>query len=210
MFIKRGAQYSVYAVFGDRVLKVPNTQRQAIGRWKSWAGASDDTSSGHQKAFAVVQDGKKAASAMKLLSRARPEVRAYLAEPIFFGGGVYSQKKVEWLNVVFGRQTHEQNVLLLEQYASMLLFEWRNGFADSVFNFTINMGLMADGKLALIDFGEITFEKKEVEKLITSKVWLESWSYRVDMPKGLRSAYRSIMERTLTLDNLNRHWRTLV
>lgn len=204
MFIKRGAQYSVLPAFG-RVYKVPNTERQALNLWASWA-PDEDKSSLRLRALQIIEEGRQATEAMERLCVAYPAVRAYLGSPTFYKGGMYSQQKVQTLDSVFARQTHEENVRLLEEYACALLKEWEYGFAEGVFNLTLNNGLNTKGQLVLIDFGEVIFDQAEVKKCIAEKRWLNSWSYKSGMPKDLQPAYERILSRTLTLANLKRHW----
>ncbi len=83
---------------------------------------------------------------------------------------------------------------------------WRHGISDVVFNFTINNGVSENNSVSQIDFGEMTFNKSEVEKLIKSKIWFTRYSYTSQKNALFKAYIDESFEREFTVDKLNKFW----
>jgi len=202
--IKRGAQYLVYPFFGGRVRKVPHSLARAVRIWGRWKDISKENI--HDKAVQAIEGRDRSVAFFAQRIRDNDDLFRYLGKPKFYKRGVYTQERVTTIGAVLRSQTHEQNLLLLEKYAQACLNEWRFGFSEGVFNFTVNSGVNKAGEIVLIDFGEVTFDREVVEKAIKNRLWLKSWSYKHDLPIDLKRHYASIMACTLTLSELERFW----
>lgn len=127
-----------------------------------------------------------------------------LGNPIFKGNYI-EQDKVVVLGICL-REDFEKAKIWIDKFIDLIFESWKNGFSETVFNFTINNGVDREGKVILIDFGELTFEKKDVEKAIKIKRWEKSWSFNMDLNKQFQEYYKKQMQEKLTLDNLNKYW----
>jgi hypothetical protein len=204
LVIKRGAQYLVYPFFGGRVRKVPHSLARAVQIWNGWKDVSKE--SVHDKALEAIEVRDRSIAFFKERIQENAELFEYLGKPKFYRRGVYTQERVKTLGAALRNQTQEENLLLIEKYAQACLNEWRFGFSEGVFNFTVNSGINKVGDVVLIDFGEVTFDPEVIKKAIKQRLWLESWSYKHDLPIGLKRHYASIMARTLTLSEFERFW----
>ena len=95
----------------------------------------------------------------------------------------------------------------IDEYINFIFDCWRNGFSERTYNLTINNGVNSDGKIVLMDFGEITFKKSDVKRAIKTKRWRKSWSFKKDLGKEIRKYYDNRMVEQLTLSNLEKYWR---
>lgn len=88
----------------------------------------------------------------------------------------HTQDKVTELRNI--NDLHEQDFIkVINDYVNLLKKLWSFGISDSIFNFSVNCGYNKNNELILIDFNEMTFNKKEVGTQITNKVWLQRSSY---------------------------------
>jgi hypothetical protein len=207
MFIKNGAQYRVYSIWGRRVIKVPHNLRRAQSIFRGWSSTMTNEEIKHHAQLSV-DNGHRSVRKLEQLSKLHPAVSEYLCRPRFYRSGSYSQLRVKTLDQVFSAQDFDANLLTIEAYAVALLKEWEYGFCESEFNICMNNGLNAEGGIVLIDFGDVVFSKAEVERVMRKKPWLSSWSYTTGLPKELRKPFAEIMARTLTPANLKHLWRT--
>ena len=94
---------------------------------------------------------------------------------------------------------------IIDQYIDLIVRFWEYGFADRVYNFTINNGITEKGKLILLDFNEVTFKKEDVARSIETKRWKRAWSC-TSLPVPYRRYYEQRMDEVMTEENLDRHW----
>jgi len=130
-----------------------------------------------------------------------------LGHPTFFTDG-YEQDKSIILGDILKKCSLSEGKEIFDSYIELIYNTWRYGFADTVFNFAVNNSLNMDHNVIQIDFGELIFDKSEIEQNIKNKSWLRSASYTM-FPEGeLKSYYRNLMERKLTLEKLNKLWKS--
>ena len=156
--IGRGWQYTIYDK-GPRVIKIPNsiqTVRKIMLR-----GASPKT----------ISNKKKFESALENLIKDRQKSLRWLQKSgqdlEILGNPLIKKNKIEQDNVVTLGQIlkkSENGERYIRGFIELIFECWKNGFSEKVYNLTINNGVTKDGKVILIDFGEITFEKKKVIK----------------------------------------------
>jgi len=131
---------------------------------------------------------------------------ALLAHPKIESDRSYSQDKVLILEQYIPSHTLEENKKIIDLYANHILETWKNGFSDKIFNFTHNCGIDARGKIVLVDFNEITFNKEEVRSLINKQRWLHAFSSTYHLSfnnKGLWKYYKEVMAEKITSENLD-------
>ncbi len=133
-----------------------------------------------------------------------------IANPKKENGNSYSQDKVEILDNYIYTHTFEENKRIIDLYVNHILETWQNGFSDKIFNFTRNCGIDKNRKIVLVDFNEVTCDKKVVSDLIHKKRWLHAWSYTHWLSftnKDLWKYYKKVMDSKITHENLEKFWK---
>jgi hypothetical protein len=115
------------------------------------------------------------------------------------------QDKVIPIIKIIGKN-FEKDKKLIDNYGIFLIKCWKEGFADTIYNFTVNNGVDKNNNIVLIDFGEITTNKKDVEKAILSKRWKRAACYKRRIRGKTKKYYKKQMEEFLTIKNLNKYW----
>ncbi len=115
------------------------------------------------------------------------------------------QNKVTPIIDVLGKDFNEDKKII-DNYSNFIFECWKEGFADKIYNFTVNNGIDKKGNAFLIDFGEITTNKKDVVKAIISERWKRTGCYRWRIKGTTKKYYKQKMEETLTIENLNKYW----
>lgn len=129
-----------------------------------------------------------------------------LGMPTFLRGIDYEQDRVWILGVILQSCTLEERRSIIDLYIDNIIDCWKYGFADKLFNFTINNGLDRTGRMIFIDFNEISLFKEDIILRIKKKTWTNSWSLRqVDLET--RSYYLAQMDLRITLESLETNWR---
>ena len=77
----------------------------------------------------------------------------------------------------------------IDKYINFFFICWRTGFSERTCNLTINNGVNLNGEIVLMDFGEITFRKFDVERVIKTKRWRRSWSFKRNMKNRIKDYY---------------------
>lgn len=132
----------------------------------------------------------------------------FLGRPKYLSARSYSQDKVTVLDAYSKTHSFEENKRAIDAYVALVFTTWQNGFADLIFNFTRNCGVLPDGKVALIDFNEVTFSKEMMAEKIREERWLKAYSYLKDLhDEALKAYYAEVMAQAMTLENLDRYWK---
>ena len=95
---------------------------------------------------------------------------------------------------------------LMDRYVASILRGWKNGLAETSFNFTVNHGLNRRGRVVIIDVGELTFSREEALRLVESRFWEKAYSV-AQLPGPVRDYLIRLMDRVITADRLQREWR---
>ena len=134
--------------------------------------------------------------------------RELIGNPEFLDEHSYTQDKCIVLDAYFAAHDLEQNKRIIDGFIQCMFDMWANGFSDIIFNCTRNNGVLPNGRVILIDFNEVTFEKDEIRALLQNKRWLRSYAYTLDLAEGpLRAYYAEAMEKAMTAENLDLHWK---
>lgn len=130
-----------------------------------------------------------------------------LGNPVFCDNG-YEQDKGVILGEILKNCSIGEGKKIFAAYVHLIQTTWCYGFADTVFNFAVNNSLSTESKIVQLDFGELIFNKADVEQCIKCKCWLHSASY-TSFPEGeLKNYYHDLMEQKITLKNLDKFWGT--
>jgi hypothetical protein len=200
-----GAQYSVYDSKDGRVQKIAHNYNETVAILGRWYGKNNP--SNHQLAISYTAQTLKSVSIFKHLIVKYPELSRSLGNPVFSANTDYTQDKVQPLDRIIQNSNDERRREVIDDFIGLIITHWKYGFSDKVFNPTLNNGTTGLGEVILIDFGELTFNKIELAKLIRSEWWIQSWTYRADLPKSLKQYYSREMSRRLTPKTLRSTWK---
>ena len=78
---------------------------------------------------------------------------------------------------IYLKKDYEEAKIWIDKFIELIFECWKEGFSERVFNLTINNGVDKKGNVIFIDFGELTFKKKNVKKAIKTKRWEKSKSF---------------------------------
>ena len=203
--IGAGLQYVVYDIGHERVLKLQKTAKQRAELLHHW----DKTRNNIQIRREVLRAAEITRYSIEGLRRRMADFDpALFGDPIFYDNLSYEQNNVVILGNYFLTHSFVENTRVIRKYIRTILALWRSGCSDTIFNFTINYGIDRTGRVILCDIGEVTFNKREIQKRIKSQRWLTSWSYLTLKDERLKMFYRTEMKKHLALDVLEETWRT--
>lgn len=189
----KGFIYDVYDMGDGRVLK--KEKPRLVQYWKHlWH---------HHSPMHVERNN----ALSKKLTGALPDL-SILGNPEWRSGYSYTQEKVTVLEDYFASHSVEESTRAIDAYIECVFETWRQGFSDVIFNFTHNNGIRDDGSVILLDFNEVTLDKKEVALRIDIKRWLRADSYKRKLHEGpVKVYYAEAMEKAMTKENLDKYWK---
>ncbi len=200
--IGKGLQYVVYD-YGDRVLKIPRSIYGIIFTLFKWAFFEPSYLFFNKHIKNLEHSRVNSITGIK----SRKIKPSLLGNPVFDGNNIWQDKAIPLKKLIKSEENLEK---IFRDYAIFIKECWKYGFQDRIFNFGINYGLDRNEKIILLDFGELTFDKREVAKLISSHHWTKSHDYNFLLNKEQKKLYLKIMESYLTLTDLDKFWRTKV
>lgn len=121
----------------------------------------------------------------------------------------YTQDKVLIIKKFLEKSKTEEQKEIVEKYILLIKKLWAYGISDRVFNFTVNNGLNKNEDLILLDFNEITFSQKDIEEDIKKEIWIHRWSFSHLNPE-IKNYYKKRMKEEITIENLNKIWKTKI
>lgn len=189
----RGYVYDVYDQGNGRVLKKekPAARQYLLHR-------------AHDNTPAYVREHKE--RARKLAAHILD--RGLIGDPVFLGKRSYTQDRVVILEEYILSHTLSENKKVVDVYIRSIYDSWANGFSDIIFNFSHNAGVNGAGRVILIDFNEVTFNKNVIFSRLKAQRWLKALSYTTWLPEGpLKEYYATAMSEAMTPENLDRYWR---
>ena len=188
----RGYVYDVYDMGDGRVLKKEKPMRLQYAQH-----AVHGNTPGYVRTHK--RRGRKLADGI-----ADPDL---IGNPIFPDSKSYTQDKVTILEHYIESHALEENKKIIDAYIESIFDTWKNGFSDIIFNFSHNNGVAPSGRVILIDFNEVTFDKNVVLERFAIKRWLKAASYTKWLQEGdLKRYYAEAMENAMTPANLDRYW----
>ncbi|MFH0852136.1 MAG: hypothetical protein V1845_00810 [bacterium] len=199
--IGKGYCYNVYELNNSRVLKLEKGFFQKVCDIYQFEG---------KKVFDWLRASFKLLTGRKKILASYSYMRsnvdlALLGSPKFLEGINYEQDKVELLEAIIIHSNFIEKKGLIDLYIQNIIQCWKNGFADRVYNFTINNGIDYSGRLILLDFNEVTFLKEEALKRIKSKRWLRASSFK-HVDSELQKYYQEQMDLLITPESLEKNW----
>lgn len=196
-----GLQYNVYDLGNDRVLKIETStfnKTITLLRWGTFNPKSI-------KAQIYAADRILSNSIAGLKSSDNLDL-SLIGNSVFRKDNNYEQDKVTSLKDYFSSHSLKENKATVDAWIESIFSLWKFKIADTVFNFTINNGVDNKGNNILIDLGELTFSKDEVERNIQEKKWLKQWSLKQIKDDSFKEYIVNRLAERLTLSNLETYW----
>jgi len=203
--IAQGAQYKVIDTHDGRVRKIPLTAQESQAVVKNWYMPGEAPA--EELAINYPELAIDSYQKVRELLHRYPELEYSFGYPDFENGGVYTQDKVQTLAEALTESSPSENKELIDTYVNLVLFHWRYGLSERVFNCTVNNGVDKAGRMVLLDFGELTFDRQKVSSSIASKRWLQARSYTRDIPEQFKDYYDKTLTEQLSLQALAKTWR---
>jgi hypothetical protein len=198
--IGQGLQFNVYEK-GDKVIKTPTSKFQIKLKLLLWTPSY---------LLKISELEKEAERTIKEREEVLQEIKKRKFKPSLLANLVFRENEIEQDIVTpLGQYLKDYEIARgkIDEYIKFIFDCWRSGFSERTYNLTINNGINSNEEIVLMDFGEITFRKSDVERAIKIKRWRRSWSFKRDLKKEIRDYYDGQMRERLTLSNLNKYWK---
>ena len=199
--IGQGLQFNVY-LENNKIIKKPTSRLQMFLKLISWNPLLLFNPRKVRKEI-------NQASNLRILATTKLSKinfnKEILANPIFHKDQIEQDKVTPLIKVI--NKDYNNSKILVEKYIKLIFECWKNGFADKIFNLAANNGVTNYGNLVLIDLGELTFEKSEVERDIKTKRWERAADFRFKLKKDIKLYYQKRMKEEMTISNLNKYWK---
>lgn len=213
--IGKGWQYRVYDIGNDRVRKIKRSSIDSFGRIFFMPKPAPQ----HRKfRFNPILSFKE----MRRISRNRDKnARVFkkfldnihgdlVGNPIYIDDVNFEQDYATPLMEYFKTHDKADNNEMITKYIELVIELWKYGFHDDIFNFPMNSGVDKNGSVIMIDLGEFVYSKDKVEESVQSKKWLSQPFYAVFKGIWSREYFRKEMDRLITVENLNKNWRSKI
>ncbi len=199
-----GWQCSVYELDGTTVLKIKNTAFSQFWKILFTAGPLP-LLQGEMKR--VHRDYERSLCIAQDILALQGFDKGIFGNPVInLSDYSYTQDKVIPLKKAIAVTSIAQQKEYYRQYIELMKYLWSFGMHEGVFNFALNAGIDKDGRMILIDLGELTTDKQLALNDIVSKRWLRASSYWFIADKELKKYYRELMEAELTPEVLESEW----
>jgi hypothetical protein len=201
--IAQGLQFNIYLRDDNKIIKIPTSNIQILFKLLSWNPFFLFKPILFKKTIRkTISDRKESIENIQKIKLNKK----ILANPIFKIKEI-EQDKVKVLGKYLKKDFNEAKKYI-DKYIDLTFESWSYGFSDKIFNLTINSGIDKFNNVVLIDFGELTFKKKDVATAIKNIRWEKSWSFKRDLNKEIKKYYKNRMKEKLTLSNLDRFWKS--
>jgi len=136
--------------------------------------------------------------------------KRFIGEAEFREDGSIWQKRGIELKENF-RKLIKQNKInkakkIIQRLFELIMALWAYGIHEKTFKFFSNYGEFED-KLFLLDFLEVTGNKKKVEKQLRKVKWNKPDNIKEVLGDELTNYFVKCGKKYLTVDNLNKHWK---
>jgi len=200
--IGQGLQFNVYEK-GNKVVKIPTSKLQIKSKLLLW------TPSFVLKPSKLEEEARKT---IKERNEVLREIQNRKFKKSLLGNLAFRETEIEQDRLTelgLYLKNYEKAKKRIDEYILFIFDCWRNGFSERTYNLTINNGVNSKGEITLIDFGELSFKKSDVERAIRIKRWRKSWSFKRDLSENIRDYYDKKMCEHLTSSNLDKYWRDI-
>jgi hypothetical protein len=144
-----------------------------------------------------------------------PELAPTFANPVIDENLNYRQDKVTVMGSALHQASRPEGRKYIDEYIDLLLFHTRYGIADPLMQMGTNYGVDKDGRVVLIDIGELVFDKEAAVTAARTKAWRKADTYyspfkrlhnRFIIPVLLKPYYRRQMLDRFTPEAIEANW----
>ena len=201
--LKNGGWQANIEYFDDYVLKTPKSEAEIREKIKKHYENSLDL---EEKIMKLQEDWK---NSIKLVKSGKVPL-SLLAYPEFIEEGKIKQKRVKILSEEFNELVSNNRFTeakkLVDKVIKFIITLWSYGVHEVTFKFYSEMGLL-NGKIVLVDMGELTDDKEVVRKqLLKGNKKLEG--LRHHHHNEILDYYQEQIKRKLTIKILEKHWKS--
>lgn len=210
---KRGMQFEVTA--DDKyVYKTLHSVEKSAAIYKSY-GYGLVNRDLNKLAANVLDHAKRSLEGVRIMLKRHPELASTFANPVILDDLSYRQDKVTVMGAVLHQTTRAEGRKLIDEYIDLLLFHARYGVADPMMQMGTNYGVDKDGKVVLIDIGELVFDKEAAVTAARTKAWKKADTYyspfkrlhnKFIIPVMLKPYYRQQMLARFTPEAIEANW----
>lgn len=111
------------------------------------------------------------------------------ANPRFIGTS-YTQDKLVTLREHIKHCSTMETLIILKKYLEFQNKCWSIGVADLTFKFS-GYGVTLDNEIVLLDLSRLTFDRKQIEELVSKKKWLRILDAKL-LPRFSREYFKEI------------------
>ncbi|NNE35824.1 MAG: hypothetical protein HKN13_11330 [Rhodothermales bacterium] len=197
--IGQGLQFSVFDE-GVRVRKKPNSNRDIVRLLAR---------SNIQSVVNPLGLGREA----RRIARERDEVvrefgRRQFDKTIVANAEIRGRTIVQDKVLTFGEvlRADENHYALIDRLVEFTKACWAQGVCETTFNFTVNHGVTEEGRVVIIDIGELTFDRDVAVRHIRERFWEKAWSFTSDLDDNVREYVAHAFSDRLTEKVLVETW----
>ncbi len=163
----------------------------------------------------VLEHAKRSIEGIRTILKRYPELAPTLANPVIDDDLSYKQDKVVVMGTALHQATRAQGRKYIDEYINLLLFHTRYGLADPMMQMGTNYGVDKDGRVVLIDIGELVFDKEAAMTAARTKSWKKADTYyspfkrlhnKFIIPVLLKPYYRQQMLARFTSEAIEANW----
>lgn len=201
----QGAQFKVFDIGDNKVLKIPLERNETQAVISSWYSTPPNNL--EQTVNKAINDRERSISYIKQLLGNNPNASSFFGNPSFQPDGSIIQDRVktveEWM---LHLEKIDQKSLLID-CIDAIKTGWEYGASDNVFNFMRNFGVDDSNKVIMIDFGELSPDINMAQDCIKNNEWLNSFDYNNVLDSEQQEFFAKHANESLTLASFERHWR---
>jgi hypothetical protein len=169
----------------------------------------------HKLAADVLGHAKRSLEGVRTILKKHPELAPSFANPVIHTDLSYRQDKVRVMGTVLHQSTRAEGRKYIDEYVDLLLFHIRYGLADPMMQMGTNYGVDKDGRVVLIDIGELVFDKEAAVTAARTKSWKKADTYyspfkrlhnKFIIPVLLKPYYRRQMLDRFTPEAVEANW----
>lgn len=209
---KRGMQFEV-TIEGNYVYKTLHTIEKSAAIYRSY-GYGLVNKDLHKLASDTLDHAKCSLEAVRRLLKKYPELAPTFANPVIERDLNYRQDKVTVMGTALHQASRAQGRKYIDEYIDLLLFHASYGLVDPILQMGTNYGVDKDGKVVLIDIGELTFDKETAMTAARTKAWRKADTYyspsrlhnKFIIPILLKPYYRRQMLNRFTPEAIEANW----
>ena len=143
-----------------------------------------------------------------------PELAPTFANPVIDENLNYRQDKVVVMGEALRQVPRAQARKYIDEYIDLLLFHASYGLADPILQMGTNYGIDKNGRVVLIDIGELVFNKEAAAMAARTKAWRKADTYyspsrlhnKYIIPISLKPYYRRQMLDRFTPEAIEASW----